>query len=130
MKSSDKISRNPLNIGDMRSFLLKMAAYRSECKATSAYRVREAESARRLLMHINDMRMENWWDGVTDVLVNEDYGTAQNKLHGKYGKEQIIDMFQQTVQVLYSYFILRECYDATRLMEYYESEDSDNEKSI
>lgn len=128
--NSDRISRNPLNIGDMKSFLLKMIQYRPETAQANAFAMEEAESAKRLLSYVCKNHFEKWWNDVTEVIICEEYPSAVKVLGERYNKEQIIDMFQQVTQVLLSYFNLRECYDATRIMDEYENGGFGNEKNI
>lgn len=126
--NSDRISRNPLNREDMTSFLLKMIQYRPESEAL--FDMEEAEGAKRLLSHFYKNHLDKWWNDVTEALICEDLPSAVKALGERYSKEQIIDMFQQVTQFLLSYFNVRECYDATRIMEEYENGGFGNEKNI
>ena len=105
----------------MASFIFKMIKYRPETAHANGFAMEEAESAKRLLSHIYKNRIDRWWNDVTEVLICEDLSGAIKALGERYSTEQIIDMFQQVTQILLSYFNLRECYDATRLMEEYEN---------
>lgn len=129
--NSDRIQRhNPLEWGDMMTFLMKMVEYRAMTKKANAFSIEESALAKELMRNLHEVRAGRWWNEVTDILLWDDLATAQKKLSEKYSEGQIIDMFQQVAQILVNYFNIRECYDATRLMDYYESEDSVNEKSI
>ena len=129
--NSDRISRhNPLEWGDMMTFLLKMIEYRATTKEANAFSIEESAKARELMSRLHEIRAGQWWNEVTDVLLWEEYTGAAKALGERYSKEQIIDMFQQVTQVLLSYFNLRECYDATRLMDEYENGGFGNEKNI
>ena len=129
--NSDRISRhNPLDWGDMMTFLLRMIEYRAETQEANAFSIEESARAKEFFEKLHRDRAGQWWNEVTDILLWEDLPGAVKALGERYSKEQIIDMFQQVTQVLLSYFNLRECYDATRLMDEYENGGFGNEKNI
>lgn len=120
MKQEERISRNPLNFGDMGNFLLRIAKHETSCEAARGDLGRIQFAAGNLMGQIYKDRANVWWDEITETLVCDDLAEVQEKLCPKYSKEQLCDFAQEIVKVLFGYFNIRECFDAIRLQEEYE----------